>query len=216
MTALDTPQTPTDGTKPASTPAAPTTPVSASTPAPAGDKPQEKQTAPQTEKPLPGLSVDAPKVDEKAPRPGSPEKFDWKIEGDPAFVSTITGKFEPVARKLGLTNDEAHGVYGAFADVMRSNVEKMHKTWVDALQQDKEIGGDKLEESLGLANSIVQKYGSDEFRDLLKGGLRHNPALVKMLVKMAKDVGGDRLPRVSEQPPGRGKGSNWYPTMNKK
>lgn len=214
MTATATPQTPTEGTT-APAPAAPAAPapVAKAPAASAADAPpQEKQTATPPE--LKGLSTDPPKP--ASARPGSPEKFDWKIEGDPSFVSTITGKFEPVARGLGLSNEEAHGVYGAFADVMRENVKQLHTKWAGDLQKDKDIGGEKLEESLGLAKSIVDKYGDDEFRGLLnQGGLRYNPALIKMLVKMAKDVGGDRLPRVSDRPAGRDSLDDMYPTMKK-
>ena len=207
----DTPQTPTDGADdtpetPVKTPAAP---------AAEAKTPESKQTAtPEAEKPLPGLTVEKPPA--KEARPGAPEKYDWKIEGDPKFVSRITGKLEPVARKLGLSNDEVHGVYDAFAGLMRDNSKELFKTWATALEQDKEIGGDKLEENLGLANSVVAEYGDDELRGLLdQAGLRHNPAVVRLLVKVAKDVGGDRMPRVPDRSVGRGKSDNWYPTMTK-
>lgn len=207
----DTPQKPTEGEddtpEPVKTPAAPAAEVK---------PPESKQTAPESDKPLRGLSVDKPPDKTKEARPGAPEKYDWKIEGDPQYVSRVTSKLEPVARKLGLSNDEVHGVYDTFAGVMRENSKEMFKQWATALEQDKEIGGDKLEENLGLANSMVAQYGDDELRGLLdQAGLRHNPAVVRLLVKVAKDVGGDRMPRVPDRPAGRSKSDDWYPTMKK-
>ncbi len=219
----DTPQKPTEvdanatKTAPATEAAKPAVDTKVA-PAAEVKAPEQKQTEATPEKPLPGLSVEAPKKTDATARPGAPEKYDWKIEGDPQFVSSLTGKLDPMARKLGLSNDEVHGVYDTFAGVLKDATQATFKQWAQALQNDKEIGGDKLEESLGLANSVVAQYGDDELRGLLTtAGLRHNPALVKMLVKMAKDVGGDRLPRVADHPASRSKPSAWdYPTMTKK
>lgn len=209
----DTPQTPTDGENDT-----PDTPVKAPA-APAAEAKTETKTDPVTpakEKPLPGLSVEAPPKKAPESRAGAPEKYEWKIDGDPKYVSRVTGKLEPVARKLGLSNEEVHGVYDTFAGVMRENSSEMFKDWAARLASDKEIGGDKLEENLGLANSIVAQYGDDELRGLLdKAGLRHNPAIVRLLVNMAKDVGGDRVPRVSDRSVGRSSEADWYPTMKK-
>lgn len=225
----DTPQTPTDGEANTQTPAtevkAQAAPAAEAT-TPPTDKvegakaPEQAKKEAAPEKKLPGLSVEKPAEAETKTetRPGAPEKYEWKIEGEKPYVESITSKFEPVARKLGLSNDEAHGVYDTFAAVMRDNSKALFERWATELEQDKEIGGAKLEENLGLANTIVQQYGDDEFRGLLdKAGLRHNPAIVRMLVRMAKDVGGDRLPRVPDRSVGRAKAAGaWdYPTMNK-
>lgn len=209
---MDAPQTPTDGN--ANAAIAPDVKATA-VPAAEVKAPEQKQseTKPESEKALPGLSVEKPK-EKAATRAGAPEKYDWKIEGDPKLVSSVTAKLEPMARSLGMSNDEVHGVYDTFAGLMRDNSKEMFKQWATALEQDKEFGGDKLEETLGLANSIVEQYGDDEFRGLLdKGGLRHNPAVVKLLARVAKDVGGDRMPRVPDQKVESGKRDTWYPTM---
>lgn len=217
----DTPQKPTEADPTAKTAEgqAPVKTDAKVTGAPATDTKTSEQKQPEAtpEKPLPGLSVEKPK-DKEAARAGAPEKYEWKIEGDPTSVARITGKFEPVARKLGLSSDEAHGVYDTFAGIMRETTKDLFKQWATTLQQDKEIGGEKLEESLGLANSMVAQYGDDELRGLLdQAGLRHNPAVVRLLVKMAKDVGGDRLPRVADRPASRSTPGAWdYPTMTTK
>jgi hypothetical protein len=207
---MDAPQTPTDGT------ATQTAPEVKTTAAPAAEVKAPEQTQPEQtppEKPLPGLSTEKPKPKAEA-RPGAPEKYDWKIQGDPSRVQAITKSLEPMARKLGMSNDEIHGVFDTFTSIAEQGKKDVLKQWATTLESDKEFGGDKLEETLALANSVVEQYGDDEFRGLLdQAGLRHNPAVVKLLARVAKDVGGDRMPKVPDHKVKSGTDDAWYPTM---
>jgi hypothetical protein len=213
---MDAPQNPTDGTATQTAPEvkAPVAPA-AETKAPAAPAAEVKapeQKQPETpEKPLPGLSVEKPKP-KAEPRPGAPEKYDWKIDGDPQRVEALTKTLEPMARKLGLSNDEIHGVYDTFKGIAEKGKNDVIKQWATALETDKEFGGDKLEETLALAQSVVDQYGDDDFRGLIEqSGLRHNPAVLKLLARVAKDVGGDRLPRVPDQKVKSGTGDACIP-----
>lgn len=208
---MEAPQTPTDGTATATN--APEVKATAA-PAATATAPEQKQPE-TTEKPLPGLSTEKPKDKSATARAGAPEKYEWKIEGDPKFVSAVTKKLEPLARSLGMSSDEIHGVYDTFAGLMKDQTKSMAQEWAAALEADKEIGGDKLEESLALADAFVSSYGDDEMRGLLAGPMRSNPAFIRMLVKAQRDVSGDRMPRVPDQKVGSGSGDAWYPTMKK-
>jgi hypothetical protein len=221
---LEQPQTPTDGktTSPAptgfsNTPSVPEGQTGAKQPEaapPVTKAPEKAAETPKQEtaaKPLRGM-LDAKPGEKATSERSAPDKYEWKIEGEKEFVGTLTGKFEPAARAAGLSNEQAHEVYNALAEGMRENTQRMFGKWASALEADKDIGGAKLEESLGLAKSIVDKYGDDELRGLMKdAGLQYNPAVVRLLWRIARDVGGDRLVKAPDAPPPRDRAQSMYP-----
>jgi hypothetical protein len=210
MSAVAEPQTPTDGQ-----PAAPIAPEVKAPVAPATETKAPEQSQPEAKTEAPKLQGILSEPEKKAEAAKAPEKYEWKIQGEPEFVAAITGKFEPVAREAGLSNEQAHKVYDALTEGVRDNTQRMFQKWASALEADKDIGGDKLKENLGLAKTVVDKYGDSELRGLLTdAGLQYNPAVVRLLVRVAKDVSGDRLVQTSRPLPGpRSDAELFYPAQ---
>jgi hypothetical protein len=84
-----------------------------------------------------------------------------------------------------------------------AGIEKAKQAWLDELKADKEIGGDKLNAHVEPAKRLVDRFGSDKFKQALnETGLGNHPELVRFLAGIAKAVGEDKLVLPGASPAG--------------
>jgi hypothetical protein len=122
------------------------------------------------------------------------------MELDQSLVDAAT----PVFQELGLTQEQADKLVGVYADRLQAQAQDAEQafsdqleSWATELKNDKDFGGDKFEENAAIARSAIDKFGSDELRELLDStGVGNHPAMVRF----AHAIG--RL--VSEDQPGVG------------
>lgn len=196
-----------------SEPAAPAAdaPAPAADPAkPEGDKPQPgaEGDKPQDGKPADG-DKPADKSDDKEQKPeGAPEKYEFKPAEGQELDTAALEQFEPIARELNLTNEQAQkmvDLYGAkiMPMVQQQQVEAWQKTteqWAADVKADKEIGGDKLTGNLSAAQRALAQFGTPELKEYLEGtGLGNHPELVKAFVKIGKAMSEDGMVDGSNQ-----------------
>jgi hypothetical protein len=190
-----------------SEPAAPAAdaPAPAADPAkPEGDKPQPgaEGDKPQDGKPADG-DKPADKSDDKEQKPeGAPEKYEFKpAEGQELDTSALE-QFEPIAREMNLTNEQAQKMVDLYGTkimpmVQQQQVEAWQKTteqWAADVKADKEIGGDKLTGNLSAAQRALAQFGTPELKEYLEGtGLGNHPELVKAFVKIGKAMSEDGM-----------------------
>ena len=176
--------------------------------APAGD------TAAQVDKKQPGAEVDKPAEDGKQKESNKPEEGkDQKPEGAPEKYEFKAGEgveldqealkdFEPVARELNLTNEQAQKLVDAYSTkilplVQKQQMEAWQKTteqWAADVKADKEIGGDKLTSSISTAQRALETFGTPELKEYLNTtGLGNHPELVKAFVKIGKAMSEDGM-----------------------
>lgn len=191
-----------------SEPAAP----AAEAPAPAGDP-----AKPEGDKPQPGTEGDKPQ-DEKPADGDKPEDEEQKQEGAPEKYKFTAGEgveldadalkdFEPVARDLNLTNEQAQKLVDAYpkilAGVQQRQAEAWQKQtegWAESVKADKEIGGDKLTANLSAAQRALDQFGTPELKEYLNAtGLGNHPDLVKTFVKIGKAMSEDGMVDGSNQ-----------------
>ncbi len=191
-----------------SEPAAP----AAEAPAPAGDP-----AKPEGDKPQPGTEGDKPQ-DEKPADGDKPEDEEQKQEGAPEKYEFTAGEgveldadalkdFEPVARDLNLTNEQAQKLVDAYpkilAGVQQRQAEAWQKQtegWAETVKADKEIGGDKLTANLSAAQRALDQFGTPELKEYLNAtGLGNHPDLVKTFVKIGKAMSEDGMVDGSNQ-----------------
>jgi hypothetical protein len=104
-----------------------------------------------------------------------------------------------LAKDLNLSQEQAQKVadLGAkmstrWTDALQSQIQAQSDAWVDAAKADKEIGGDKLNENLGLAKTALGKFGTPELRELLNTSrLANNPEVIRLLVKVGRAISDD-------------------------
>jgi len=208
-----------------SDPAGPATdaPAPSADPAkPEGDKPQPgtEGEKPQDDKPADG-DKPADKSDDKEQKPeGAPEKYEFKpAEGQELDTSALE-QFEPIARELNLTNEQAQKMVDLYGTkimpmVQKQQAEAWQKTteqWAADVKADKEIGGDKLTANLSAAQRALEQFGDPELKEYLDStGLGNHPALVKAFIKVGKAMSEDKVVTGGHESGGSDLISAFYP-----
>lgn len=177
-----------------------------------GDKPQEDKPA-DDDKP-------ADKPDDKEQKQeGAPEKYEFKVGEGVELDTEALKDFEPVARDLNLTNEQAQKLVDAYpkilAGVQQRQAEAWQKQtegWAETVKADKEIGGDKLTANLSAAQRALEQFGDPELKEYLDStGLGNHPALVKAFIKVGKAMSEDKVVTGGHESGGSDLISAFYP-----
>ncbi|CZY54378.1 peptidase [Enterobacter hormaechei] len=189
-----------------SEPAAPAAdaPAPAADPAkPEGDKPQPgaEGDKPQDDKPADGDKPADKSDDKEQKQEGAPEKYEFTAGEGVELDADALKDFEPVARDLNLTNEQAQKLVDAYpkilAGVQQRQAEAWQKQtegWAETVKADKEIGGDKLTANLSAAQRALDQFGTPELKEYLNAtGLGNHPDLVKTFVKIGKAMSEDGM-----------------------
>ncbi|QUT13782.1 peptidase [Rahnella inusitata] len=164
----------------------------------AGDKTPEQQAQ---EKELADKAAADKEAKDKADK--VPEKYEFKspIEGQ-ELDAEMTAALEPVARELGLNNEQAQklvDIYGK--DILpkiearqQENWAKQTEAWANEVKTDKEIGGDAFVANVGLAQKALDTFAPAGLREYLETtGLGNHPDLVRCFVKVGKAMSEDSM-----------------------
>ncbi len=158
-----------------------------------GDKPQDDKPA-DGEKPK-----DKPAEEKEQKQEGAPEKYEFKTGEGVELDTEALKEFEPVARELNLTNEQAQKLVDAYPKILAGVQQRQAdawqaqtEEWAATVKADKEIGGDKLTANLGVAQRALDTFGTPELKEYLNGtGLGNHPELVKAFVKVGKAMSED-------------------------
>ncbi|MEP8938434.1 peptidase [Enterobacter mori] len=166
-----------------------------------GDKPQDGKLA-DGEKP-------ADKPDDKEQKQdGAPEKYEFKPAEGQELDTAALEQFEPIARELNLTNEQAQKMVDLYGTKIMPMVQKQQaeawqkqtEGWAETVKADKEIGGDKLTANLSAAQRALDQFGTPELKEYLNAtGLGNHPDLVKTFVKIGKAMSEDGMVDGSNQ-----------------
>lgn len=196
-----------------SEPAAPAAdaPAPAADPAkPEGDKPQPgtEGDKPQDDKPADGDKPADKSDDKEQKQEGAPEKYEFKAGEGQELDTAALEQFEPIARELNLSNEQAQKMVDLYGTkilpmVQQHQAETWQKTteqWAADVKADKEIGGDKLTANLSAAQRALDQFGTPELKEYLEGtGLGNHPELVKAFIKIGKAMSEDGMVDGSNQ-----------------
>lgn len=128
--------------------------------------------------------------------------FEFKPAEGQELDTAALEQFEPIARELNLTNEQAQKMVDLYGTkimpmVQQQQVEAWQKTteqWAADVKADKEIGGDKLTSNLSAAQRALAQFGTPELKEYLEGtGLGNHPELVKAFVKVGKAMSEDGM-----------------------
>ena len=184
--------------------------------APAADAPAGDPAKPEGDKPQPGTEGDKPadgdkpsqKPDDKEQKhEGAPEKYEFQAGEGVELDAEALKDFEPVARDLNLTNEQAQKLVDAYpkilAGVQQRQAEAWQKQtegWAETVKADKDIGGDNLTANLSAAQRALDQFGTPELKEYLNStGLGNHPDLVKTFVKIGKAMSEDGMVDGSNQ-----------------
>jgi hypothetical protein len=100
--------------------------------------------------------------------------------------------FIPIMQKLGISQEDAQALVDVQSNISleakkahETAVETARESWVKEITADPELGGEKLKETLHIANQGLQKVGVEEFTKLLTDtGLGDHPAVIRAFHKI--------------------------------
>ncbi|EMM0296598.1 peptidase [Klebsiella pneumoniae] len=179
-------------------------PAPAADPAkPEGDKPQHgaEGDKPQDDKPADGDKPADKPDDKEQKQEGAPEKYEFQAGEGVELDAEALKDFEPVARELNLTNEQAQKLVDAYPKILAGVQQRQAdawqaqtEEWAATVKADKEIGGDKLTANLGVAQRALDTFGTPELKEYLNGtGLGNHPELVKAFIKVGKAMSEDGM-----------------------
>lgn len=182
--------TPASDAAPAATPPADATP-----PAPA-DEGGQPPAAPAAD--AAGEAGDNAGDSNDAPA-GAPEKYEIKLPDGATIDPEFMTEFETAAKELNLDNASAQKMADLGAKLTAKIAEQQQvqhaeqvKAWGEASTADKEFGGDKLNENLGVAKQALEQFASPELREMLKtSGLGNHPEVIRAFYRVGKAMSSD-------------------------
>ena len=189
---------------------------------PEGDKPQSgaEGDKPQEDKPADGEKTADKPDDKEQKQEGAPEKYEFKPAEGQELDTAALEQFEPIARELNLTNEQAQKMVDLYGTkimpmVQKQQAESWQKTteqWAADVKADKEIGGDKLTANLSAAQRALEQFGDPELKEYLDStGLGNHPALVKAFIKVGKAMSEDKVVTGGHESGGSDLISAFYP-----
>lgn len=152
---------------------------------------------------------------------GAPEAYEFTMpegmELDAELVTAVTPEF----KELGLTQAQADKLVGVYAARMQAQAEAQQQAfttqleqWAADLKKDKDLGGDKFDENMAVAREAIDRFGSDELRELFETtGVGNHPAMVKFAHKIGKMLKEDRPGTGSQSGSATTREQRMYPDM---
>ncbi|ODH78012.1 peptidase [Salmonella enterica subsp. enterica serovar Enteritidis] len=126
--------------------------------------------------PPPPADPNKPTPPKEETPPGAPEKYAFTAPEGQELDTSALAQFEPVARELNLTQEQAQKLVDVYPKVLAGvqqqqaeSWQKQTEDWAAAVKADKDIGGDKLASNLGAAQRAIDTFGTKELKEYLDG-----------------------------------------------
>jgi hypothetical protein len=154
-----------------------------------------------SEPPKEEAKKEADKADKPKEEKVVPDKYELKLPEGSNLSPARLEKIALYAKEQGLSNQEAQRVLERESDAVSefsknqtTQYESKKAEWLESCKADTEFGGEALKENVLLANNVIAKYGSQQLREQLDlTGLGNHPELMRMIVKIGKEMGPDKL-----------------------
>lgn len=152
---------------------------------------------------------------------GAPEAYeDFAAPEGVELDTEVLEDFKTVAKELNLPQESAQKVADLGVQMAQKWAEKQNEEsaavvngWREAAQTDKDIGGDKLPETLSLAKKAVDTLGTPELREMLETyRLGDHPEFIRFAAAVGKTISEDGFVAPGDTTPA--KKSSLYPNSN--
>lgn len=162
-------------------------------------------------------------TDNKDGKPqGAPEKYDLKVPDGMTLDEAALAEFDPIARELNLSNEQAQKLADVYSKRMAEVAQKQQESWkettakwVDDVKADKEIGGQNLDTSVRHAQAALTKFGTPELRAQMDAtGMGNHPELVRVFARIGKAMAEDSFVQSSRDGAQADPAKKMFPSMN--
>lgn len=192
--------------------------ATATTSTPSNDAGDANKTDSTAATPDSTASTDAGAQDTKPTEPVVPESYELQMPEGIELDKASAEEFTAIAKELKLDQATAQKLADVAAKQAQRQVEahtKLVESWVEQVKSDKDIGGDKLEENLGIARKALETFGTPELRDVLNAsGLGNHPEVIRAFLKAGKAISEDRFVQGSPKGADSDPAKKLFPNMN--
>lgn len=105
--------------------------------------------------------------------------------------------FKAKAKELGLDSAKAQGVLDFYASVQKEAADAFRRQvdgWLEAVKQDKELGGAALKETQAHALRFMKEFATPELKEFLGvTGLGNHPEMVRLAARVGKRLAEDTV-----------------------
>ena len=167
----------------------------------AGAAPGTSPASPAPRKPLlnaePAATPAAPEPKTDATGAIIPEKYEFTMPEGVQLDGGLLDKTTPILKELGLSQEQATKLVGAYADHVKAQAEAAinkdiedHNQRIDAWDAElKQTFGDKLPQTISDAQIALNQLDSPELMELLESsGLGSHPGVIKQLAKLGSQM----------------------------
>ena len=162
--------------------------------------------------------ADAGTQDTKPTEPVVPESYDLKMPEGIELDKASADEFTTIAKELKLDQATAQKLADVAAKQAQRQVEnhaKLVQSWTEQVKTDKEIGGDNLEQNLGVARKALEAFGTPELKDVLNAsGLGNHPEVIRAFYKAGKAISEDKFVKGAAKGADTDPAKKLFPTMN--
>lgn len=150
--------------------------------------------------------AEAKKEAEEKDRAGAPEQYgEFKrpegmenVELNPAAVDAL----KPIAKELNLSQDKAQTLFAKLLTDVYPKMEaqrleawaNLTRGWAETAKADTEIGGDKWDANVAVAQRALNTFGTPELKEALNQfGLGNHPEMIRLMVRMGNAMREDTI-----------------------
>ena len=136
---------------------------------------------------------------QEPPKPESPpEKYEFKTPEGSNLDPAVIEQYSEVAKELGLSQENAQKVIDkiapALAQRQTESLQAAQSAWLESTKADKEVGGEKLEQNLAVAQKALNTFGTPELKSLLNDSrLGDHPEVARLLYRVGLAISEDKL-----------------------
>ena len=146
--------------------------------------------------PAPTQAVAPPEQGDAAKDGAAPAEYAFSVPEGADLDEGAIAAFTEFARDAKLSQEHAQGLLAKLAQAAPARrdklIEQARAQWQQDAHADQEIGGDKLDENLGIAKKALEQFGSKELRSLLdESGLGNHPEMIRVFYKIGKAISED-------------------------
>jgi hypothetical protein len=128
----------------------------------------------------------------------APVVYDIKAPEGVVLDDKVIGDLKSAATDLKLSPEQAQGLVDKMAPVIAAQqaeaFTQIHKGWVETAKADKEIGGAKFEENLGIAKTALDKFATPEFKQFLNmSKLGDHPEMLRAFHRIGLAIAEDKF-----------------------
>ncbi|ELU1437137.1 peptidase [Providencia rettgeri] len=134
---------------------------------------------------------------DKKPVSVAPEKYEFTAGEGQELDKEAIAAFEPIARELGLSNEQAQKIVDVYGSTIMPQILKQQNEawlqqtveWAETIKADKELGS---VESIGNAQKAMDQFGTPELKQYLNdSGLGNHPELFRIFSRIGKAMSED-------------------------